>query len=131
MLISIGNPPIVDINFVHPRSGSRTNQDRLKLIKSLCVFCANILNIRCSWRKCNILICQTNRILLSTLSTPSTSHRTIQIVQTMLGRGCEKRNSLLKWSATGSLPLISTATSEDYRKALEVCNIFYRKSNDP
>ena len=68
---------------------------------------------------------KSQKIVLSTLSTPATSHRTIQIVQatTRPPQGCEKRNSLLNWSATGSLPLISSNSSSDsqeYRKIIEV-----------
>ena len=103
-----------------------------------------------------------HQVLLSTLSTPSTSQRTIkaqfpdemlvfyvksnltkicsyiyqsnfqfhreilyQIVQTMMtSRGCDKRNSLLKWSGTGSLPLISSFTNEEYRRKYEVSQSF-------
>ena len=116
-----------------------------------------------------------HQVLLSTLSTPSTSQRTIkaqfpdeirhilmsqqcenlkilreikfdkimyiiftnlicnftgkfidyQIVQTMMtSRGCDKRNSLLKWSGTGSLPLISSFTNEEYRRKYEVSQHF-------
>ena len=67
---------------------------------------------------------KSQKIVLSTLSTPATSHRTIQIVQatTRPPQGCEKRNSLLNWSATGSLPLISNSSSDsqEYRKIIEV-----------